>query len=427
MAATSAEATGRPSAVTSSDVPRFLHAYAKPAAPATSFLTITGGRGATVVDRDGKEYIDALASLWYCQAGHGRSEIVDAIVTQAQKLDTFHTFDRFTNEPADALADRLSRLAPMDDARVFLVSGGSEAVDTAMKLARLAHHLNGKPERTLVISRTPSYHGVTFGGLSATGIAANQAGFGPLVSGVVQVPYDDLDAVDAVVEQHGGPSAVAAIVAEPVVGAGGVLPPPDGYLAGLRERADRYGAFLILDEVICGFGRLGHWFGGSRYGVVPDLVTFAKGVTSGYQPVGGVLVGRRVREPLEADGDYVLRHGNTYGGHPIACAAALANLDVLEQEDLCGRADAVGARLRDGLAPNVDGSRVLEVRGDGAVWAARVDPAIGATPVRDGMLDLGVIARPLGADVVAFCPPLVITDAEVDRVAEVFSQVTSSF
>lgn len=413
--------------MTSSDVPRLLHAYAKPAAPAGSYLTLVSGRGATVTDRDGMSYIDALASLWYCQAGHGRPEIIDAIATQAQKLDAFHTFDRFTNEPADQLADLLSSIAPMPDARVFLVSGGSEAVDTAMKLARIAHHLAGNPERTLIISRAPSYHGVTFGALSATGLPANQQGFGPLVTGVVQVGHDDLDAIDTAVEANGGPGTVAAILAEPVIGAGGVLPPSPGYLAGLRERADRYGAFLILDEVICGFGRLGRWFGGQRYDVVPDLVTFAKGVTSGYQPVGGVLVGPAVRAPLESDPDFLLRHGNTYGGHPIACAAGVANLRVLADDGLCDRADPIGERLSAGLRASVDGERVFEVRGDGAVWAARVDPGLGAITFRDRMLDRGVIARPIGTDVVAFCPPLVITDGEIDTVTSVFAEVTSSF
>ena len=408
-----------------SDVPKLLHAFGRPAAPSSEYLTIVEGNGATVTDRDGRVYIDALASLWYCQAGHGQPAIVDAIAAQAARLDAFHTFDRFTNEPADHLAERLAALAPMPDARVFLVNGGSEAVDTAIKLARLAHHLAGEADRTVVISRMPSYHGVTFGALSATGLPLNQAGFGPLLPDVVQVPYDDLDAIDAVATKNGAAS-IAAIIAEPVVGAGGVLPPPPGYLQGLRDRADRYGAFLILDEVICGFGRLGEWFGAQHYGVVPDLVTFAKGVTSGYQPLGGVLVGSAVRDRLEADPAFVLRHGTTYGGHPIACAAALANLDVLEGDELVARATRVGARLRAGLELAVDGERVLEARGDGAVHACVLGPGLDATTVRNELLDRGVIVRPLGADVIAFCPPLVISDDQIDTVVAAFAEVTSS-
>jgi putrescine aminotransferase len=414
--------------VTSSDVPRFLHAFSKPAQPSSVYLRLVGGEGATIVDDAGRRYVDALASLWYCQAGHGRQEIVDAICTQATKLDAFHTFDRFTNEPADELCDRLSRLAPMPDARVFLVSGGSEAVDSAIKIARLAHYAAGERERTVIISRVPSYHGTTFGGLAATGIASNQEGFGPMVGDVVQVPYDDLDAVDAVIASEGR-GRIAAIIAEPVVGAGGLLPPPPGYLDGLRQRATDAGAFLILDEVITAFGRLGDWFGAQRYGVQPDLVTFAKGVTSGYQPVGGVLVGGAVRERLEADPDLVLRHGHTYGGHPIACAAAVANLDVLEQEGLATPANAerIGKRLQAGLEELVDGTLVTEVRGAGAMWAAKFGVgAPNAVEVRDRMLDRGVIARHLGTDLMCFCPPLVITDDEIDTAVAAFRDSITS-
>jgi adenosylmethionine-8-amino-7-oxononanoate aminotransferase len=401
-----------------------LHAFSKPAAHADVFIRLVSGSGATVVDDQGRSYIDALASLWYCQVGHGRRELIDAIATQATKLDAFHTFDRFTNEPADELADRLSRIAPMPEARVFLVSGGSEAVDSALKIARLAHFVAGEPQRTIIISRVPSYHGMTFGGLTVTGLPSNREGFGPLVGDVVNVPYDDLNAVDEVIEREGA-GRIAAIIAEPVVGAGGVLPPPDGYLTGLRERADAAGAFLVLDEVITAFGRLGGWFGATRYGVVPDLVTIAKGVTSGYQPVGGVLVGRAVRDRLEADPAFVLRHGHTYGGHPIACAAALANLDVLEQEHLVEAATAgrIAQALQDGLSRTVDGERVLEVRGAGGMWAAQLGPAgPSAVALRDAMLDRGVIARHLGDDVMVVCPPLVITDEELATVVRVFEE-----
>ncbi len=418
-------AEGRSVGAMSSDAPPpFLHPFARPSAPASSYLQIVSGEGAVVVDSAGKEYIDALAALWFCQVGHGRREIVDAIADQAGRLATFHTFDRFTNGPADDLAARLVALAPMPDARVFLTSGGSEAVESALKLARLAHHAAGETDRTIVISRVPSYHGVTFGSLALTGLPLNQVGFGPLLGDVVQVPFDDLDAVDAVIAEHGA-SRIAAVIAEPVVGAGGVRPPPDGYLAGLRARCDAAGAFLILDEVICGFGRLGEWFGGTRWGVQPDLVAFAKGVSSGYQPVGGVIVGSAVRARLESDPALVLRHGHTYSGHPTACAAAVANLSVLADEGLLARADPIGDRLSDGLRSFAD-DRVLEVRGLGAVWACHLAEGIDATAVRDAMLDGGVIPRNLGADVIAFCPPLVIDDGQIDRCVEVFAKAVAS-
>lgn len=396
--------------------PRLLHSFARPAAGADTYITIVGGEGAEVVDAVGRRYIDALASLWYCNIGHGRREVVEAIAGQAGRLAGYHTFDRFTNEPADALAERLARLAPMPDARVFFTSGGSEAVDTAIKLARIAHHIAGDPARTLVVSRRPSYHGVTLGSLALTGLPANQEGFGPLMGHALQVDHDDLAALDQVLSSHG--DQVAAIVAEPVIGAGGVRPPSPGYLAGLRERCDAYGALLVLDEVICGFGRLGAWWGSEVYDVVPDLVTFAKGVTSGYQPLGGVLVGRAVRDRLEADESFVLRHGHTYSGHPVACAAGIANLEVLADDDMFAGATRVGEVLEPRLSALVDGERVVDVRGRAGIWAVECGGAIDAVAMRDQMLDDGVIVRPLGANTIALCPPLVITDPQLEQIVD---------
>lgn len=389
--------------------PRFLHPYARPAAGAEAFVTLVRGEGTYVWDDLGNRYIDAMASLWYCNAGHGRAEIIDAITAQFHKLDTFHTFDRFTNEPADALAEDLAALAPMGDARVFFTSSGSEAVDTAIKLARLA------TGRSVVISRRPSYHGVTYGSLSATGLPLNQAGFGPLLPDVVQVPHDDMAALDEAMSDE-----VAAVIAEPVIGAGGVYPPAPGYLAGLRERCDRVGALLILDEVICGFGRLGRWWGAQRYDVVPDLVTFAKGVTSGYLPLGGVLVGRRVRDALESDESFVLRHGHTYSGHPAACAAASANIAVLRDEGLIGRADHIGSVLSAALRDVAeDDDRITDVRGDAGVWAVGLVEQVSAVDVREEMMLRGVIARPLGPTTITFCPPLSISDEDLVTCASV--------
>jgi adenosylmethionine-8-amino-7-oxononanoate aminotransferase len=265
---------------------------------------------------------------------------------------------------------------------------------------------------------------MSYGALSATGLAANQVGFGPLVGDVAHVAHDSLEELEDYLMHRG--DQLAAIIAEPVMGAGGVIPPAPGYLQALRECCDAYGAFLILDEVICGFGRLGSWWGAERYGVRPDLIAFAKGVTSGYAPLGGVLVGPAVRAPLEADRDFLLRHGHTYSGHPSACAAALANIDVIANDGLAARAPAIGARLSAGLKSAVDDHRVVAVRGDGAVWAAVLAEGVKAAAVRDAMLEAGVITRSLGDDVVAFCPPLVISDADVTRCAEVFADAVDA-
>jgi len=398
------------------DLPSFLHPFARPAAARDTFVNIVSAAGCEVVDAEGNRYIDALASLWYCNVGHGRPEIAEAVAAQMRTLDVFHTFEKFTNPTIDSLADRMAVLAPMPDARVFFTSGGSESVDTALKLARVAQSLAGHPERTVIVARRPSYHGVTYGAMSATGLPANQAGFGPLLPDVIQVPYDDVEALDTLGDGVG--DRVAAVIAEPVVGAGGVYPPPPDYFAGLRRRCDDWGAFLIVDEIICGFGRLGDWWGSNHFDVRPDLVTFAKGVTSGYLPLGGVLVGPRIRQMIEADETFVLRHGYTYSGHPVPAAAAHANLDIIEKEGLLERAGPIGRRLGQGLQELVDGDHVAEARGEEGIWALGLVPGISAVTLRDALLAEGVIARPIGDSALAFCPPLVITDAQIDRCIE---------
>jgi len=397
----------------------FLHPYAKPVKE--DFITVVRGEGSTIYDSSGKAYIDAMASLWYCQVGHGRAEIIDAVTTQMRALATYNTFDPWTNEPAEQVAEAIAQRAPMEDPRVFLTSSGSEAVDSAIKLARLAHHLGGRPEKEVIVSREHGYHGVTYGGLSAQGIPANQDGYGSLVPGVINTPSQDLEAVASVFADHG--STIAAVIAEPVQGAGGVHPPAPGYLEELRRLCDEHGAFLIFDDVICGFGRLGSWFGGEHYGVRPDLITFAKGVSSGYIPLGGVIVGPDVRARLESDPEYFLRHGHTYSGHPTACAAAVANIGVLEAEGLVERAKQIGVLLGDGLRSLVADGMIAEARGEGALWAAGFEPGTDTYAIRDAMLAQGVVARPL-TDAIAFCPPLVITDEEVARCVDSLAEAT---
>lgn len=383
-----------------------LHPFAKPAAPASSYTSIVRGEGAIVWDSDGNRYVDGLASLWHCNVGHGRAEIADAVAAQLRRLETYHCFERFGNEPAVALATRLVALAPVPDSRVFFTSGGSEAVDTAIKLSRIAHVRSGHPERTMIISRTPSYHGVTYGAMTLTGLPLNRKDFGAGLPDVVQVDKDDLAAAAAVFEQH--PGQVAAVFAEPVVGAGGVWPPAEGYLRGLRELCDRHGAHLVLDEVICGFGRLGSLFAGEHFGVRADLTTFAKGVTSGYLPLGGVLLAPSVHQPLAADPSFVLRHGYTYSGHAAACTAALVCLDITEREGLLTMATTLGVELEPALHALRDAGLVADVRGVGALWAVGLPEGVDPVAVRDRMLSQGVIVRPIAPSTLAICPPLVI-------------------
>lgn len=400
----------------------FLHPFASPTRE--HFVSIARGEGALLWDTDGNEYVDAMASLWYCAVGHGRREIADAVGTQIATLAAYSCFEPFTNPPAEALTERLVGLTPIDDARVFLCGSGSEAIDTAMKLARLAHVMAGNPQRTLVITRGGGYHGTNYGGTSAQGIAPNKEGYGPLLTDVVQVPGHDVEALATLMAERS--DEVAAVISEPVQGAGGVHPPQPGYLDDLRRLCDQHGAFLVFDEVITGFGRLGTWFGADHYGVSPDLTTFAKAVTSGYQPLGGVFVGGRVREALESDPSFMLRHGYTYSGHAAACAAGMANLDIMEREGLLGEATRIGERLGGGLhALAADGS-IDHARGAVGVWAAGLRPDQNAMTVRDDMLASGVITRAIGPDTLAFCPPLVITDAQIDRIVDALATATAT-
>ena len=369
-------------------------------------------------DDAGNQYIDAIGSLWYCQIGHGRTEMAEAIAAQVTTLETYSTFDPFTNPLADAVADRIAALSPIEDARVFLCGSGSESIDTAMKLARVAQIQAGHPERSVIITRDRGYHGTNYGGTSAQGLPLNKVGYGELLAGVVQVDADDIEAMSLAFEEHRG--KVAAVIAEPVQGAGGVWPSNSAYLSQLRRLCTEHGAHLIFDEVITGFGRLGTWFGSQYFGVTPDMITFAKGVTSGYQPLGGVICAPAVHAPLANDPQFFLRTGYTYSGHATVCAAALANLDIMERERLLERAVHVGKRIEDGLDALVADGTLTGRRGAGAIWAGELPEGLDATAVRDAMIARGVIARSIPG-VIAFCPPLVITDDQVDTVLDVFA------
>jgi adenosylmethionine-8-amino-7-oxononanoate aminotransferase len=394
-----------------------LHAFAKPTK--TDFIRIVRGSGALLWDDKGNEYIDAIGSLWYSQVGHGNAEIADAVADQIRTLETYSIFDPFTNEKAEQLAAKLVTISPLPDSRVFLCGSGSEAIDTAMKLARVAHVQAGHPEKTIIISRNRGYHGTNYGGTSAQGLPLNKIGFGQLLPEVVQVDSDNIEDLASFMKDNG--ARVAAIITEPLQGAGGVYPPADGYLEGARKLCDQYGALLIFDEVITGFGRLGTWFAANYYNVVPDLLCFAKGVTSGYQPLGGVFVGRAALNALERDPDFFLRHGYTYSGHSAVCAAALKNLEIIERDGLIERAKHVGKRLSDGLRSLAADGIIDSVRGAGAIWAAGLKPDQNCLTIRDTMIKRGAIVRSINTDTNAFCPPFVITDQQIDTLLDIFA------
>ena len=393
-----------------------LHAFAPPAKAEADFVNIVRGEGSLLWDDAGNEYVDGLASLWYCQVGHGRTEIVDAVAEQMRRLEAYNIFDPFTNEPAAQVAAMIVERSPHPDGRVFLGCSGSEAVDTVLKMVRQYHQLAGDAERQVVVRRTHGYHGTNFGGTSAQGIAPNREGWGDLVPHFEEIPNDDLEAAATLFADRG--DRIAAVISEPIQGAGGVHLPPDGYLEGLRRLCDDHGALLVFDEVISGFGRTGQWFGAQHFGVTPDLITFAKGVTSGYLPLSGVIASRRVCEAFEEPG-FVFRTGYTYSGHPASCAAGIANLELMDAEGLVERANHVGGRIRSGLEALQADGLIESWRGTGAVYAAELGRD--SIPVRNEMMANGVIVRPIGT-CLAICPPLIITDDEVGRVLDTMAE-----
>ena len=313
-------------------------------------LVLDRADGIEVWDEQGRRYLDATASLWYCNVGYGRQEIVDAVAAQMRKLPAYSAYDDLATRPTIELAERIARIAPMPDARVFFASGGAESIETAAKLARRYWSHVGQPERRIVISRERAYHGMAAYGTSLAGAEVFKAGLGTLVADAAQVPWDSAGALRETIGQL-GPERVAAFVCEPVIGAGGALAPPPGYLDEVRQICRDADVFFIADEVICGYGRVGDWFASSRFGLEPDMATFAKGITSGYLPLGGLIVGARIAEPFWNGEAGMFRHGYTYSGHASATAAAHPNLDIIEREGLPARALELELELTEALAP----------------------------------------------------------------------------
>ena len=396
-----------------------LHPFSKPSSD--NFRTLVRSEGVRVWDDEGNEYIDGLGSLWYCQVGHNRAELVQAITNQLQTLSSYHTFAPMGSQISDQAAERIRSVSPFPDGRVFLCSSGSESVDSAIKIMRKVAILRGEPERQIILRRGRGYHGVNVGGTTLQGIPANREGWGDLLPKVLEIDPTNIESAASIFKEHG--QNIAGVVTEAVQGAGGVFPPPDGFLEGLRRLCDDNGSLLVFDEVITGFGRTGNWFASDTYNVKPDLITFAKGVTSGYQPMGGVLVSRSVCDLFEEDPDFVFMHGYTYSGHPAACAAAIANIDLIEKEGLVERAKHIGKRISQGLEALKSDGLLSEVRGVGAIWAGQIE---GATTeqglaVRDKMTEKGVICRAING-ALAFCPPLIIEDQDIDHMIDIAEQ-----
>ncbi len=431
-----------------SDLAHLIHPLHDAAAQATARVWVEG-RAAVLIDADGREYIDALSGLWNVHVGHGRRELADAAARQMERLAYTPNYAGGSNLPAVALADRLARLVYPNIEAFYFTSGGAEANETAFKTARFFWKVAGRPEKTTIIARHLGYHGTTLATMSATGMDWYWPMFEPRVPGFVHIesPYPfwfetarrdvtagvaAADLLDEAIERE-GPETVAAFIAEPVQGSGGVIVPPDDYFPRVREICDRHDVLLIADEVITGFGRTGRWFGLEHWGIEPDILTFAKGITSGYISLGGMGVNRRLAESIRGGaGKTKWMHAYTYSGHPTACAVALANLDLIEREQLVERAAVLGRRFLAALCQLDVLPHVGETRGLGLMAAVelveskqpknRFDPAAGTgARVVAEMARRGVVTRVLG-DVILLAPPFVATDEQIDRIAGVIGE-----
>src|SRR6478735_8023325 len=389
-------------------------------------ITIVRGEASTVWDDAGKALIDISGALWYCNVGHGRAELADAAAAQMRELASYKTYDGFTSPQTEALAARVAEVVPLDGAKVFFTSGGGESIDTAAKLARAYWAATGKPDKHAVISRQFAYHGSNAYGTSLGGMAALTDVYGRLVPEVDQVPWDDAEALAETIDRSGADN-VAAFFAEPIIGAGGVMIPPDGYLERVQQICNEREVLLVLDEVITGFGRTGEWFATGRYGLSPDLITVAKGITSGYLPLGGVIASSRVAEPFWTAGTTnVFRHGFTYAGHATACAVGLANIDVLEREGLVGRVKELEPVLADALHSLDDHPAVADVRaGVGLLGAVELADPSKLQAVIDACYAKGVLVRGIRGIALQVSPPFVITEDEIAKTAEVFAAALS--
>lgn len=394
------------------------HPFADMARIADDEITMTKGEGCWVWDSEGRNYLDATAGLWYCNVGHGRPELAMAAERQMRYLAAYQTFDVFANQPALDLAERVCTIAELEPpAAAFFTNGGSDAIDTAAKIVRRYWQLADRPERRTIISRGGAYHGMNAFGTSLAGIEANATGWGPLIQDVIHIPHDSLEALDTALQQHA--HTIGAFIGEPVLGAGGVHPPSDDYWPGVQDLCREHDILLLLDEVVTGFGRLGHWFASQRFGIEPDMIVAAKGLTSGYLPAGVVICGRRILDQLWAPEAGPFRHGYTYSGHPTACAVGLVNLDIIEREQLRQRVTRLEPVLAEHLThlaghPLVDEVRHIGLLAGIQLAAAELELQPGlANRMVSAVRERGVLVRNLMGNTLQISPPFTITESEI--------------
>lgn len=408
----------------------FWHPFADMTTVQHSPFIIDRGEGVYVYDEEGREYLDGAASLWYQNVGYGREEIIEAMDAQARKLAAFHTFIDYATRPPLDLADRIASVSPDPGSKVFFGSGGSDAVDTAAKLARRYFAAIGQPQRTVFIAREWAYHGMHTYGTQLGGMEPNRVNYGgELVGDVIYVPYDDAEAVEKAVE-HAGADRIAGIFVEAVIGAGGIRPVSEDYLKSIRETIRQAGGLYISDEVITGFGRVGDWFAAKKWDLQPDIMTFAKGVTCGYAPLGGIVAASHIAEPFFTQPGNVFRHGYTYSGHSVACVAGLKVMEILERENLIARAAELEEELYQAFLPLEELPVVASVRrGVGALLAVQLDMGEDETlPARAAFAcrDAGVLTRAMGGGALQVSPPFIITKEQVEEMARRFREGLTS-
>ena len=403
---------------------RFWHPVSDMADVQGDEVVFARGEGVWLWDEAGKKYLDAAGGLWYCSVGYGRAELAEAAAKQIKTLATNNNFDRLANRPAIDLAERVSHIAPVKDAVSFFTSGGSESVDTAAKLVRRYWAVTGKPERQLFIVRGNAYHGMAGFSTSLGGIEPNFTGFGELVPGVIRVDADDPAAIEQAIEAHRG--KVAAVFGEPVIGAGGVRPPREGYWLAVSKICKKHDVLLVADEVITGFGRVGEWFASARYMIEADIVTGAKGITSGYLPLGIVMVGPRVQEPFWRGKAGLFRHGYTYSGHATVCAVAIANLDLIEREKLVHRVATLEPVLAQAVQALASHPGVAEVRSAGLLAAVELKHPDRVARVVTEARTRGVITRGLVGKALQISPAFVITEQEIAQLVATLGEAISA-
>ena len=444
--------THQPNSIEGRDIAYHLHSYTNARKQeAEGSIVIDRGEGIYVYDNTGKRYIEGMSGLWSVGVGFGEKRLVEAAARQMEKLPYYHTFTQKTHTPAAELAEKLVGMAPVPMSKAYFTNSGSEANDTMIKMVRYRSNALGKPEKKKIISRIKGYHGVTLAAASMTGLPNNHRSFDLPMEGVLhtscphyRVYEQDNESeaefvtrmvadLEAMIEAEGA-DTIAAFIGEPVMGAGGVIVPPEGYWEQIQAVLNKHDILLVADEVICGFGRTGNMFGSETMGMQPDIMTLSKQLSSSYQPISALLINDRVYQPIADESKSIgtFGHGYTAAGHPVAAAVALENLAIIEERDLVGNVRALAPRFAEGLGTFADHPLVVETRGIGLIGAIELKPRVGVPAGALGprlfsiLHENGLVSRAIG-DSLALCPPMIIDDTQLDEMFDIFEKSLDQF